>query len=206
MGVWQALRVVGLGIIGYMVPRILIGLGVPLDEWAATLAAGVGVVLEDRSDWVTYGGLAIAVLLILGELIFEPVEWLIARLRMKGKKRVRLCEAVIEAYEKTHGTLHESAAEALDYGRIEQYYAEALTYGGRDTGRPEVPVYGRKPPSRVHLRVPPKHVDEFIFVEKANVLVDQWDDNRRYVDLEIERRDLDRRIREFKEMSRVVEG
>src|SRR5262249_15557294 len=103
-------------------------------------------------------------------------------------QRIRLSEATVRAYEATQGSLAAAAAERLGSGDIEGWYAAAIT---KDR---DVIVYGKKPPSRVLIEVPQQDLQSYAFRNRANELVDQFDENRKYVDLEIGNADLERKI------------
>jgi hypothetical protein len=122
----------------------------------------------------------------VNEAAIRSIKW--AERAATPSSRIRLSEAVIRAYEQTQGTLAAATAERLSGNGVEGWYAAAIT---KDR---DVSLYGRKPPSRIHVEVPQEHLQTYRFSEKANELVDQFDDKNRYVDLEIGTADLERKI------------
>ena len=64
--VFHLLRVCGMGLVGFLFPRILVALGVPLDQWAVELAAwatGGAVMLSQEDALLWVGGIAAFVML-----------------------------------------------------------------------------------------------------------------------------------------------
>ena len=107
------------------------------------------------------------------------------------RRRIRLADAVMHAYNKTQGT--EVAAKAESRKDLEGFYAAEITKDG------DVPVYGRRPSSEVFIALSDDEVQERMFEAGANELVNQFfDETDRYVDLEISRADAKRKIKELK--------
>lgn len=106
--------------------------------------------------------------------------------------RIRLSEAAIIAYEQTLLTPIAKAAEQLGTD-IEGWYAAAITKDG------DVSVYGRRPPSRIHIKIPNTEVQQMFFEDSANVLQDAFDPNKQYVDLEVNEDEFLKRLQAIKE-------
>lgn len=88
--VFHLLRVCGMGLVGFLFPRILVALGVPLDQWAVELAAWVtgGAVMLSQEDallWV--GGIAALVILSV-ELWQTPAAKAVAWAKSRSGVRV----------------------------------------------------------------------------------------------------------------------
>ncbi len=69
------LRIAAMGIFGYFVPRILVGAGVPLDEWAAALGQLLGAPTPWMEEWgLTIIGLAVGAILSGIEVWWHPAQ------------------------------------------------------------------------------------------------------------------------------------
>ena len=83
-GMFKLLQITGVGILGYLVPRVLVGVGVPLDEWGINFGAWLGLSRPWLEEWgLTIIGIIIAV-------IFAGIEawWQLARHTFKWILRI----------------------------------------------------------------------------------------------------------------------
>jgi len=120
----------------------------------------------------------------------QAVSWLRSQTIIPA--RISMAEAVVQVYEQTQGGFAAQAAERLSNGDIEGWYAAAITKDG------DVTLYGCRPPSRVPVEISQSDLQAFMFKDGANELVDQFDEHRKYVNLEIFTDDLTRKIEELK--------
>ena len=84
----EIVKICGLGLLGYLFPRILVGAGVPLDEWGKYIGSkivGMGVVISGGTA-LNILGVFFAILLIAIELWWKPVGRIIKK--MQSKKQI----------------------------------------------------------------------------------------------------------------------
>jgi len=92
--VFKVLRVCGLGVLGYMSPRILVGIGIPLDDWAQRVGQfirGTSEMMPDDVLFAVLGGL-FAIVFITAEIWFDLVKRLIDKLKSK-KEQIEILDA-----------------------------------------------------------------------------------------------------------------
>ena len=83
MDMKSVVRAMGLGIVGYFVPRLLAALGVPFDQWAnqlATFLKGAPAVVGQETTLMVLGLLS-GFCLMLVELWWKPLGQLVPRVR-----------------------------------------------------------------------------------------------------------------------------
>lgn len=106
---WAILRAAGLGLIGFLVPRLLVGLGAPLEQWARALGAHLGASADliSQSMLLNSSGLLMALMAFTAELWWKPVGKVFGKLKGISKSRassqqpklLQLIELISEARE-----------------------------------------------------------------------------------------------------------
>ncbi len=103
------IRYAALGVIGFLTPRILVGLGVPLDAWGISLGEWLGLSMPWLQEWgLTLAGLTIALILtgieawwgpfkrVWGKVFARPTETDADKIRAQAEltKQIRLKEKI----------------------------------------------------------------------------------------------------------------
>ena len=112
---------------------------------------------------------------------------------LSDQTRIVLREATIELYEQTKQTAGIRAIEGMssfDRSKLLGFMAQKLV-------DESVAVFGRYPPAKKQQQIPAYHAAVYQFNNEATEMFDIYEDANRYVDLEIMRSDLDRRIKEI---------
>jgi hypothetical protein len=78
------IRALGIGLLGFLFPRILVGLGVPLDQWAAVFGSWIGLSGAWVAEWgIEAIGAALAIILSAVEIWWHPVAHFWRRVRQE---------------------------------------------------------------------------------------------------------------------------
>ena len=78
------IRALGVGLLGFLFPRILIGLGLPLDQWAAVFGGWIGLSRAWVAEWgIEAIGAALGIVLSAVEIWWHPVAHFWQRVRQE---------------------------------------------------------------------------------------------------------------------------
>lgn len=81
---FRIFQVCGLGVLSFMTPRVLLGLGIPLDVWAQKFGQWINITSTTISDdtLLTLFGVILAVISITAELWFHIIENIIDKFKI----------------------------------------------------------------------------------------------------------------------------
>lgn len=109
---------------------------------------------------------------------------------------IDLNEAALRAYEETEESIVARFAEMPvrdDDRGVVSWYAYAII--GKDA---DLPLYGRKPPSRIHRRIPAEEIRRCRFSDDAGSLIPHGKNQPKFTDLRIKGLDFEERLAEIK--------
>lgn len=176
-----------------------------IDRWVASMigaAESMAVQAPSWIGWVLAGGGGLLVMAIWqaishrmkqGGMKPSPISECDTPPVGSQQTRIVLSDAAMEAYEQTEQT---TDTQAL--GNISRFNRSTLLgFMAQKLVNESVAVFGRCPPSDKHKKIPADHAASYQFNDEATKMYDIYEPKNHYVDLEIMRGDLERRIEEL---------